>query len=65
VCLYHGLLSNKAFNKGEREAEAVAQVKVELPAAPKLTIGNFRLVKEDDQWGAITFGIKLFGIKIE
>ncbi len=55
----------KVFNKGEGEAEAVAQLKVELPAASKLTIGHFRLVKEDDQWRAITFGIKLFGIKIE
>ena len=55
----------KVFNKGKGEAEAVAQIKVKLPAAPKLTIGHFRLVKEDDQWRAVTFGIKLFGIKIE
>jgi len=55
----------KVFNKGKGKAKAIAQIKVEIPAGPKLTIGNFRLVKEGDQWRAITFGIKLFGIKIE
>ena len=55
----------KVFNKGKGEAEAVAQIKVESPLGPKLTIGHFRMVKEGDQWKVITFGIKLFGIEIE
>jgi len=54
----------KVFNKGKSEAEAIAQIKVETPLGPKLTIGDFQLVKEDGQWKVITFGIKLFGIKI-
>ena len=55
----------KVFNKGKGEAEAVAQIKVEPPFSPNLSIGHFRLVEEGDQWKVITFGIKLFGIEIE